>query len=75
LFSLFFVSRLLCALEGNYLDPEADNEVEEHVDGGDKDDKLQSLNFTCSIPTVGGRGFIEVNLFLGLSFSWFSLIC
>lgn len=66
-------TRLLCALEGNYLDPEADNEVEEHVDGGDKDDKLQSLNFTCSIPTVGGRGFIEVEDH-GVSNSFFPFI-
>lgn len=73
--SLFFVSRLLCALEGNYLDPEADNEVEEHVDGADKDDKLQSLNFTCSVPAVAGRGFIEVDLFLSLLFSCLGMIC
>uniref|UniRef100_A0A0V0IYH6 Putative squamosa promoter-binding-like protein 1-like n=1 Tax=Solanum chacoense TaxID=4108 RepID=A0A0V0IYH6_SOLCH len=66
-------TRLLCALEGNYLDPEADNEVEEHVDGGDKDDKLQSLNFTCSIPAVGGRGFIEVEDH-GVSNSFFPFI-
>ncbi|KAH0784335.1 hypothetical protein KY290_003933 [Solanum tuberosum] len=65
-------TRLLCALEGNYLDPEADNEVEE-VDGGDKDDKLQSLNFTCSIPAVGGRGFIEVEDH-GVSNSFFPFI-
>lgn len=66
-------TRLLCALEGNYLDPEADNEVEEHVDGGDKDDKLQSLNFTCCIPAVGGRGFIEVEDH-GVSNSFFPFI-
>ncbi|KAK6803940.1 hypothetical protein RDI58_001724 [Solanum bulbocastanum] len=66
-------TRLLCALEGNYLDPEADNDLEEHVDGGDKDDKLQSLNFTCSIPAVGGRGFIEVEDH-GVSNSFFPFI-
>lgn len=66
-------TRLLCSLEGNYLDPEADNEVEEQVAGGDKDDKLQSLNFTCSIPAVGGRGFIEVEDH-GVSNSFFPFI-
>nr|AUW52983.1 squamosa promoter binding-like protein 12a [Petunia x hybrida] len=66
-------SRLLCALEGNYLVPEVNNEVEEHVDGFDKDDKLQSLNFTCSVPAVTGRGFIEVED-QGLSNGFFPFI-
>lgn len=66
-------TRLLCALEGSYLVPEAYNEVEEHVDGVDKDDKLQSLNFTCSIPAVAGRGFIEVEDH-GVSNSFFPFI-
>ncbi|KAK4372399.1 hypothetical protein RND71_007783 [Anisodus tanguticus] len=65
-------SRLLCALEGNYLVPEANNEVE-HVDGVDKDDKLQSLNFTCSVPAVAGRGFVEVEDH-GVSNSFFPFI-
>lgn len=52
--------RLLCALEGNYLVTEANDEVE-HVDGVNKYAKLQSMDLTCSIPAVSGRGFIEVN--------------
>ncbi|OIT02312.1 PREDICTED: squamosa promoter-binding-like protein 1 [Nicotiana attenuata] len=66
-------TRLLCALESNYLVPEANNEVEQHVDGIDNDDKLQSLNFTCSVPAVTGRGFIEVED-QGLSNSFFPFI-
>ncbi|THG21247.1 hypothetical protein TEA_026898 [Camellia sinensis var. sinensis] len=44
-------TRLLCALEGNYLVEEATDELVEDVD---------ILNFSCSIPAVTGRGFIEV---------------
>ncbi|PHU30407.1 hypothetical protein BC332_02500 [Capsicum chinense] len=53
-------TRLLCALDGSYLVPEANNEVEEHGDVVGKDDKIQSLNFTYSVSAVAGRGFIEV---------------
>ncbi|KAL8527128.1 hypothetical protein ACS0TY_005121 [Phlomoides rotata] len=49
-------SRLLCALEGNYL--EANNESVEDVD--DHEEHVQCLKFSCSIPAVIGRGFIEV---------------
>ncbi|XP_059311753.1 squamosa promoter-binding-like protein 1 [Lycium ferocissimum] len=66
-------TRLLCALEGNYLAPEANDEAEEHVDGVDKDDKLQSLNFACSVPAIAGRGFIEVEDH-GVSNSFFPFI-
>lgn len=48
-------SRLLCALEGNYL--ETDCESMEHVDSLEH---VQCLKFSCSIPSVTGRGFIEV---------------
>lgn len=48
-------ARLLCALEGNYL--EADSESTEHVDSLEH---VQCLKFSCSIPAVTGRGFIEV---------------
>lgn len=51
--SLF--ARLLCALEGNYL--EADSESMEHVDSLEH---VQYFKFSCSIPAVTGRGFIEV---------------
>ncbi|CAA0824948.1 Squamosa promoter-binding-like protein 1 [Striga hermonthica] len=49
-------TRLLCALEGNYLETHC--ESTEHVDG--LEGQIQCLKFTCSVPTVTGRGFIEV---------------
>ncbi|GMP87346.1 hypothetical protein CsSME_00039755 [Camellia sinensis var. sinensis] len=57
-------TRLLCALEGNYLVEEATDELVEDVD---------ILNFSCSIPAVTGRGFIEVEDH-GLSSSFFPFI-
>ncbi|XP_016507693.2 squamosa promoter-binding-like protein 1 [Nicotiana tabacum] len=65
-------TRLLCALEGNYLVIEANDEVE-HVDGVKKHAELQSINLTCSIPAVSGRGFIEVEDH-GLSNGFFPII-
>lgn len=50
------LSRLLCALEGNYL--EANGESMEHVDS--LDGHGQCLTFSCAIPAITGRGFIEV---------------
>ncbi|KAL6550443.1 Cysteine desulfurase mitochondrial [Orobanche minor] len=47
---------LLCALEGNYL--EAQCESVEHVDG--LEGHVQCLKFSCYVPVVTGRGFIEV---------------
>ncbi|PIN24565.1 hypothetical protein CDL12_02712 [Handroanthus impetiginosus] len=61
--------RLLCALEGNYL--EANSEPVEHVDGLEED--IQCLKFSCSVPAVTGRGFIEVEDH-GLSSSFFPFI-
>ncbi|KAL7112404.1 hypothetical protein ACP275_04G002100 [Erythranthe tilingii] len=49
-------TRLLCALEGKYL--EAKSESVEHVDGSEGN--AQNIKFSCSIPAVTGRGFIEV---------------
>ncbi|KAL1544947.1 Cysteine desulfurase mitochondrial [Salvia divinorum] len=48
-------SGLLCELEGNYL--ETDSESMEHVDSLEH---VQCLKFSCLIPAVTGRGFIEV---------------
>ncbi|XP_057963989.1 squamosa promoter-binding-like protein 1 [Malania oleifera] len=65
--------RLLCALEGKYLVQEATHEL---IEGGDmlkEDDDLQCLNFSCSIPMVTGRGFIEVEDH-GLGSSFFPFI-
>ncbi|KAL6515883.1 Cysteine desulfurase mitochondrial [Orobanche gracilis] len=50
-------TRLLCALEGNYL--EAQCESVEHVDGPEGR-HVQCLKFSCAVPAVTGRGFIEV---------------
>lgn len=53
--------RLLCALEGNYLVCE---DTHESMDQCSKDlDELQCVQFSCSVPVMNGRGFIEV-LFL-----------
>ncbi|XP_023764294.1 squamosa promoter-binding-like protein 1 isoform X1 [Lactuca sativa] len=56
-------SRLTCALEGSYLIQTNCSDV---IDGGDssikqeQDHHLQSLTFSCSIPNIHGRGFIEI---------------
>lgn len=54
--TFFLLCRLLCALEGKYLVQEAAQDL------SDEDTELQSVKFSCSIPTVIGRGFIEVLL-------------
>ncbi|EPS63628.1 hypothetical protein M569_11157, partial [Genlisea aurea] len=52
-------SRVLCALEGRYL-------LQENCDDVVRDDcfsdceEIQCLEFSCSVPNVVGRGFIEV---------------
>ncbi|CAI9767795.1 unnamed protein product [Fraxinus pennsylvanica] len=62
-------ARLLCSLEGSYL--ESYSKSLEHVDG--LEGNVQCLNFSCSIPAVNGRGFIEVEDH-GLSSSFFPFI-
>lgn len=62
-------TRLLCALEGSYL--EANSESMEHVDS--LEGHGQCLQFSCSIPAVTGRGFIEVED-NGLSSSYYPFI-
>lgn len=42
---------------------EATHELLDDVDGFKELDELQSVNFSCSIPAVTGRGFIEVLFF------------
>ncbi|XP_052204479.1 squamosa promoter-binding-like protein 1 isoform X2 [Diospyros lotus] len=52
-------SRLLCALQGKYLGQESCFDLE----GSDTfvdHDQIQCLSFSCSIPNLDGRGFIEV---------------
>ncbi|KAG8477557.1 hypothetical protein CXB51_030810 [Gossypium anomalum] len=53
-------TRLLCAVEGKYLVQEATHELMDDNDEFKARDELQYLNFSCSIPTVTGRGFIEI---------------
>ncbi|KAG4119907.1 hypothetical protein ERO13_D11G108100v2 [Gossypium hirsutum] len=53
-------TRLLCAVEGKYLVQEATHELMDSHDEFKAQDELQYLNFSCSIPTVTGRGFIEI---------------
>lgn len=53
-------TRLFCALEGKYL---LQGSCDDMMEGGDMlvdHDKIQCLSFSCSIPNVNGRGFIEV---------------
>ncbi|PSR92457.1 Squamosa promoter-binding-like protein [Actinidia chinensis var. chinensis] len=56
-------TRLLCALEGKYLLQESCSDM---IGGGDilvdhdESIEIHSRSFSCSIPSVTGRGFIEV---------------
>jgi len=53
--------RLMCALEGKYLVCE---DAHMSMDqGSNEPDELQCVQFSCSVPVMNGRGFIEV-LFL-----------
>ncbi|KAF7804965.1 squamosa promoter-binding-like protein 1 [Senna tora] len=64
-------TRLLCALEGKYLVCEDANES---MDQCSKElDELQCVQFSCSVPVMHGRGFIEVED-QGLSSSFFPFI-
>ncbi|XP_004494461.1 squamosa promoter-binding-like protein 1 isoform X2 [Cicer arietinum] len=64
-------TRLLCALEGNYLVCE---DTHESMDQCSKDlDELQCVQFSCSVPVMNGRGFIEIED-QGLSSSFFPFI-
>lgn len=67
-------TRLHCALEGNYLVPEANIEVSEHSDDLEEHHEIQSVNFTCFFPEAAGRGFIEVEDDDGVSSSFFPFI-
>lgn len=63
---------LLCALEGQYLKIEASCESDD-LDTIAERDEIQSLKFSCSVPALTGRGFIEVDDH-GLSSSFFPFI-
>ncbi|XP_031279779.1 squamosa promoter-binding-like protein 1 [Pistacia vera] len=66
-------TRLLCAVEGKYIVQETTDEVRDDVDSFKEHDELQCVNFSCSIPTVTGRGFIEIEDH-GFSSSFFPFI-
>ncbi|KAI4335070.1 hypothetical protein L6164_013751 [Bauhinia variegata] len=66
-------TRLLCALEGKYLVQGSCYDLIDGADAASDNDELQCLNFSCHIPKVVGRGFIEVEDH-GLSSSSFPFI-
>ncbi|MBA0645193.1 hypothetical protein Goklo_013320 [Gossypium klotzschianum] len=53
-------TRLLCSVEGKYLVQNDSHELIDDNDDFKEQDELQCINFSCSIPTVTGRGFIEI---------------
>ena len=53
-----FFCRLLCAIEGKYLDQEVYEEQRD--DDFSEEGDTEHANFSCSFPNVTGRGFIEV---------------
>ena len=54
-----FHCRLLCAIEGKYLDQEVSQELREDDDFAEEDE-TEHASFSCSIPSITGRGYIEV---------------
>ncbi|XP_047340488.1 squamosa promoter-binding-like protein 1 [Impatiens glandulifera] len=65
--------RILCALEGKYLVEENCSDVLEEDDGFNSGNEVQIISFSCSMPNMVGRGFIEVEDH-GLSNSFFPFI-
>ncbi|KAH1232501.1 Squamosa promoter-binding-like protein 1 [Glycine max] len=53
--------RLLCALEGKYLVQDSCYDLIDSADAVNGHQELQHLSFSCHVPNVTGRGFIEVN--------------
>ncbi|GMN51407.1 hypothetical protein TIFTF001_020553 [Ficus carica] len=66
-------TRLLCALDGTYLIQETCYELMDNSNTAIEQDEIQRLKFSCSIPNVTGRGFIEVEDH-GLCSSYFPFI-
>ncbi|GAB2262786.1 hypothetical protein Droror1_Dr00003783 [Drosera rotundifolia] len=66
-------TRLLCALEGEYLVHETGKELEDGDDSFRENAKIECRTLSCSIPAVTGRGFIEVEDH-GLSSSFYPFI-
>ncbi|XP_014492405.1 squamosa promoter-binding-like protein 1 [Vigna radiata var. radiata] len=64
-------TRLMCALEGKYLVCE---DTQMSMDQcSNEPDELQCVQFSCSVPVMNGRGFIEIED-QGLSSSFFPFI-
>ncbi|XP_077218276.1 squamosa promoter-binding-like protein 1 [Tasmannia lanceolata] len=53
-------TRLLCAFEGMHLFQETSHAPGEDTDTSKEPEELQCLTFSCSLPNVTGRGFVEV---------------
>ncbi|KAF5806219.1 putative transcription factor SBP family [Helianthus annuus] len=53
-------SRMMCVLEGSYLVQTNCSELMEATDSYIKHEDIRSFNFSCSIPNISGRGFIEI---------------
>ncbi|KAL9385151.1 hypothetical protein Peur_022161 [Populus x canadensis] len=53
-------TRLLCAVEGNYMVQDNAQELIDDVGSFKGHDEVQCVNLSCSIPTLTGRGFIEI---------------
>ncbi|KAG5133200.1 hypothetical protein AAZX31_09G077700 [Glycine max] len=53
-------TRLLCALEGKYLVQDSCYDLIDSADAVNGHQELQHLSFSCHVPNVTGRGFIEV---------------
>ncbi|XAR56938.1 hypothetical protein NMG60_11024910 [Bertholletia excelsa] len=66
-------TRVLCALEGKYLLQESCSDMMEGCDTFADHNEVQCLSFSCSVPNVTGRGFIEVED-QGLGSSFFPFI-
>ncbi|XP_047332260.1 squamosa promoter-binding-like protein 1 [Impatiens glandulifera] len=64
--------RLFCALEGKYLGEENCSDVLDE-DDFNSTNEVHCISFTCSMPNVTGRGFLEVEEH-GLSSSFFPFI-
>ncbi|CAK8534583.1 unnamed protein product [Lathyrus sativus] len=59
--NLFLSStRLLCALEGKYLVEDNCYDLIDGAEAASGHHELQNLSFSCHIPNMTGRGFIEV---------------
>lgn len=66
-------ARLLCTLEGKFLIQENCADMRGGADSSIEHDEIQSFSFSCAVPNIVGRGFIEVEDY-GLSSSFFPFI-